>query len=428
MAKHTNLALRQMTVYQIFPRQYSKSQNFNGITNDLPRLKKLGVDIIYLTPIHPIGSHKRKGNVGSPYAIKDYYAIDPAYGTLSDFKLLIEKAHSFDIKIMMDIVINHTSRDSKLLAEHPQWFYKNAKGEFANRVGDWSDITDLDYKHRGIWNYMQDMLSYWAQFVDGFRCDVAPLIPLDFWQEARAKIDKIKPELIWLTESVEPGFIKYLRDMDYECSTDSQMYQVFDICYDYDIFNEYKAYLKDGKQLNTWIQAIRRQETMYPSNYVKLRSYENHDQERLRSLVRDENHFKQMIAFMFFLKGTAFLYAGMEHQVTHRPSLFENDLISWNEEKSIESFITQLTKIKKHHLFKDGHFDIHVKDDVVVAQYKKAHELMLGIFNLENKAQIKLDLSDGKYKNLINQEELTIKDQQLKLNEKPIILLIKDQI
>ncbi|OHE30197.1 MAG: alpha-amylase, partial [Tenericutes bacterium GWC2_39_45] len=347
MARQTNTEIRSYTFYQVFPRQHSKSHDFIGVIKDLDRIHAMGVDVLYVLPVHPIGEQARKGQQGSPYSIVDYLEIHPGLGTYEDFILLIDEAHKRGMKVMMDIVFNHTSRDSKLVKEKPDWFYKNDKGEFANRIGDWSDITDLDFKKRDVWNYLIDVLKFWASKVDGFRCDVAPLLPLDFWMEARKKIDLINSNLIWLSESVEPGFIKYLRDHGYECYSDSEMYQAFDVCYDYDIFSYMNEYLKNPNKLSRWLEEIARQDVIYPNNYIKLRSFENHDQERLRSKVRDHAHFMQMMALMFFLKGPAFIYAGQEHEIFEKPSLFEIDLIPWNSENSIEVFIKRLSSLKK---------------------------------------------------------------------------------
>ncbi|MGE4320664.1 MAG: alpha-amylase family glycosyl hydrolase [Acholeplasmataceae bacterium] len=425
MAKNTNLDIRQMTFYQVFPRQFSNKQNFEGIIDDLDRIKGLGIDVLYLLPIHPLGIKSRKGLKGSPYSIYDYYAINSEYGTLEDFKKLISLAHEKGLKVMMDIVINHTSRDSILTKEHPEWFYHNEKGEFANRIGDWSDITDLDYTNKEVWTYMSDMLYYWAQLVDGFRCDVAPLIPLDFWIEARQRIETLDKSFIWLTESVHPGFIKYLRSMDYDCFTDSEMYQAFDVCYDYDIFDYMYHYLDDPSLLNEWIEAIKRQETMYPRNYIKLRSFENHDQKRLRFRTRDEAHFIQMLTFQFFLKGPSFIYNGMEHQATHEPSLFDDDLIIWDESKSVEPLIKKLITLKKDALFRDGHFNIENQNGAILVTYEKDDEYLLGIFNLEDQPSIKLDLKDGVYANIFNQKPIEVKQGKVILDHEPMMIRTK---
>jgi cyclomaltodextrinase / maltogenic alpha-amylase / neopullulanase len=422
MAKQTDLNLRSYTFYQVFPRQHSKSQNFQGVTNDLERIRSLGTDVIYFLPIHPIGMKARKGAEGSPYSIVDYMEIHNDLGTIEDFKQLVQKAHELDMKVMIDIVFNHTSRDSKLVNEKPSWFYKNEKGEFANRIGDWSDITDLDFAKRPVWDYLIDVLKYWGAIVDGFRCDVAPLLPIEFWKEARSEIHKINPNLIWLTESVHPGFIKYLRDMGYDCSSDSEMFQAFDICYDYDIFDYMNDYLKDGKKLSRWLEEVARQDVIYPKNYVKLRSFENHDQPRLRSKVRDQDHFMQMIALMFFLKGPAFIYAGQEHQANHAPSLFENDLVPWNNELSIEPFIQRLSALKKQPIFISGNYNMHHSVDVAVLSYTYQNQFIIGIFNLELEKSVEVPLIDGIYMNFINEEDIEVKNGKIELNSTPIII------
>lgn len=422
MAKQTDLNLRSYTFYQVFPRQHSTSQDFQGVIQDLKRIKALGTDVIYFLPIHPIGEKARKGSEGSPYSITDYMEVHHQLGRLDDFKELVNKAHELNMKVMIDIVFNHTSRDSKLVYEKPEWFYKNEKGEFANRIGDWSDITDLDFSKRPVWDYLIDVLKYWAEIVDGFRCDVAPLLPIDFWKEARKEVEKINPNLIWLTESVHPGFIKYLRDMGYDCSSDSQMYEAFDICYDYDIFDYMNEYLKDGKKLSRWLEEVARQDVTYPKNYVKLRSFENHDQPRLRSKVRDHDHFKQMIALMFFFKGAPFIYAGQEHQVNHTPSLFENDLVPWNNETSIEPYIKRLSALKKQPIFVSGNYNMHHSVDVAVLSYTYQNQFLVGIFNLELEKSVEVPLIDGIYTNFINEEDIEVKNGKIELNSTPIII------
>lgn len=423
MAKQTDLNLRSATIYQVFPRQHSNKQNFEGIIDDLDRIQHMGVDIIYLLPFHPIGEKDRKGAQGSPYSIVDFYQIHSELGTLDDLRKLVDEAHKRNMKIMMDIVINHTSRDSVLTKEHPEWFYKKTDGSFANRVGDWSDITDLDYNNKEVWNYFIDVLKYWANIVDGYRCDVAPLLPIDFWVEARKAVDQVNPNLIWLTESVHPGFIKYIRDLGYDCSSDSQMYEAFDICYDYDIFDYMDDYLlKDNKLLSRWLEEIYRQEMIYPKNYIKLRNFENHDQKRLRSKVRDHNHFIQMLTMMFFIKGTAFVYAGMEHEIDHYPDLFENDLVPWNHDKSLEAYIKQLTQMKKDPIFVDGNFHLENSQQIAVFSYDYKDQYLLGIFNLENISHVEISLRDGIYKNELSNEDIIVKHGKIELNHKPMII------
>lgn len=425
MAKNTDIKLRNQIVYQVFVRQHSKTGNFQGLIDDLDRIKSLGVDIVYLLPFHKIGQKDRKGSKGSPYSIYDYYSIDPDYGTLDDFIKLKEEIHKRDMKLMIDIVFNHTSRDSILTQTHPEWFYRNPDGTFKNRVGDWSDITDLDFNNRDVWEYLITVLKYWAQYVDGFRCDVAPLLPIDFWIEAREKVSIINPNLIWLTESVELGFIKYLRDIGFDAYTDSQMYEAFDVCYDYDIYSFMNGYLNHSNSLERYLYEIWRQEAVYPKNYVKLRSFENHDQERLASKTKDENQLIHMTALQFFLRGMPMIYAGQEHKISKRPDLFEIDPIQWNKENSIEPLIQKLAQIKKDPLFINGIFEVVKSKDIAVLSYKNDKETMYGIFNLEDINEIDLNIKDGLYLNLINDENIEVRNQKIKLNQNPIIFKVK---
>lgn len=424
MAKNTNIKLRNLSVYQVFTRQHSKTQDFKGIIEDLDRIKAMGFDIIYLLPFHPIGEVARKGSVGSPYSIANYFEIDPLHGTLDDFKLLKEEIAKRDMSLMIDIVFNHTSRDSDLLKGKPEWFYKNANGDFANRVGDWSDITDLDFNKREVWHYLIDVLKYWAQYVDGFRCDVAPLVPLKFWEEAKEAVNKVNENIIWLTESVEPGFIKYIRDLGYDAFSDSEMYQVFDVCYDYDIFKAMDEYLNGTKPLSNWLYHLELQETIYPKNYVKLRSFENHDQERIASKVKTMDQLIHLTAMQFFIKGMPMVYAGQEHIDKNRPDLFEHDFVNWNTDLSIEPLITKLNHLKKAPIMSEGIYNLESRNDAIFS-YKLKDDYLLGVFNLDSASELKVPLKDGVYTNELNGESIEVNKGLIKNLYYPIVIKSK---
>lgn len=420
MAKNTNINLRNKSIYQVFTRQHSESQDFQGVINDLDRIKGMGFDIVYLLPFHPIGQKAKKGEVGSPYSIKDYYEIDPLHGDFESLAKLKEETNKRGMLLMMDIVYNHTSRDSKLVLEKPEWFYKNEKGEFANRVGDWSDITDLDLNLVEVEDYLVDNLVFWSQKVDGFRCDVAPLLPISFWDKARQAVDKVNPNIVWLTESVELGFIKYIRDMGYDASSDSMMYDVFDICYDYDIFKHMDNYLNGSKPLSAWLNAIMDQDSIYPKNYIKLRSFENHDQERIASKTKDDDQLIALTAMMFFIKGMPMVYAGQEHRIDHRPDLFNHDLLKWNKELSIEELITKLNVIKKDVIMSEGNFNL-VDENQAVFTYTLGNDFRLGAFALDNK-DLKVNLVDGTYINILNNKEVVVNNGLINNIDYPIII------
>ena len=230
MSVDTSKDLRNLFLYQVYVRNHSESGDFSGLIHDLDRIKELGVDIVYLLPIHEIGQKKKKGSLGCPYSIKDYRSINHEYGTVDDFKELVQEIHKRGMKVMIDVVYNHTSYDSVLLDQHPEYFYKNEEGEFSNRVGDWWDITDLDYTtDLSLWEELIDTLLYWTKLgVDGYRFDVASLLPLEFLEEARERVLDQNPDTIFLSESVHGGFVQYLRNQDFNAICENEIYQVFD--------------------------------------------------------------------------------------------------------------------------------------------------------------------------------------------------------
>ena len=214
MAKNTDLNLRNAVIYSVYIRNHTEEGTFRAAEKDLPRIRELGTDIVWLMPIHPIGVVGKKGSLGCPYANRDYRAVNPEYGTLEDFIHFVDAVHENGMKCMIDVVYNHTSKDSVLCAEHPEYFYHNPDGSFGNRLGDWSDVNDLDYSDPGLWDYLCDTLCYWAQWVDGFRCDVASLVPVAFWKKARAAVEQVRPGCIWLAESVHASFNQAARRME----------------------------------------------------------------------------------------------------------------------------------------------------------------------------------------------------------------------
>jgi glycosidase len=427
MAKNTNLDLRNQVIYQVFPRQYSKENNFKGVTKDLQRIKDLGTDIVYLLPIHPIGVKNKKGDLGCPYSIQDYRKICQDLGTFSDFEELINKTHELGMKLMIDVVYNHTSRDSRLLNEHPEYFYKNKQGEFANRVGEWWDVTDLDYSNKELWKELIDTLCFWAKLgVDGFRCDVATLVPLEFWKEARKALLEVNPNFILLAESVEHSFIKYIRECGFEAASDCELYEAFDILYDYDIYSYYLDYLKNRKNLNVWLNELNKQQTTYPKNYIKSHCLENHDQVRSAAFVKDEVRLRNLDALIYFLRGTTFIYNGQEALDEVQQSLFDIDLVNWDNlgKYDIPSLMRRCSEIKKDPLFKESNYDIILEElEVAHLKYENDEEIMEIILNVGNvEGSVKVSLPDDKYHNLFDDEVIEIKESLVKINKNPLVI------
>ncbi len=423
MADNTEKTWRNQVIYSIFVRNHTQEGTFEGVRRDLPRIRELGADVIWLLPVHPIGEKARKGVLGSPYAIRDYRGVNPEYGTLDGFRRLVDEAHRLGMKCIIDVVYNHTSPDSVLAEEHPEWFYHKEDGAFGNRVGDWSDIIDLDYKNRGLWAYQIETLKYWASMVDGFRCDVAPLVPLGFWREARAAVESVRPGCLWLAETVDPGFIAQLRAEGFGCLSDCQTYEAFDICYDYDIYHVFRDYLDGTVPLARYAEAVNRQEVAYPANYSKLRFLENHDQARAAFLVPDGPSLLNWTAFSFFQKGTGFIYAGQEAGCAHLPNLFYKDPVDWTGPDRSEQF-RRLCALKKHPLMTDSAYTVQaLPGDVLYAVHRKGNRRLAGVFSVRGaKALVWVDVPDGWYENLFDGGRVEVKDGRVSCRGVPIII------
>ncbi|RKX48392.1 MAG: alpha-amylase [Thermotogae bacterium] len=407
--------LRKLVIYEVFPKNHTEEGTLEALTKDLGRIKSLGVDFIWLMPIYPIGEEGRKGSLGSPYAIKDYRAINPELGTFEDFKELVEKARRLGLGVMIDIVYNHTSRDSRLLKEHPEWFY-TVEGKPSRKVPDWSDVYDLDYSNRELWDYQIETLKFWAKYVDGFRCDVAPLVPLEFWEKTKEEVSKVNPDLIWLAETVHPSFVKWLRERGFKAHSDVEMHQVFEITYDYDGREMLERYLRGERSLSSYIDYLYVQDTLYPEDYVKLRFLENHDLPRAAGIFRDELCLKNWTAFMFMLKGATLIYAGQEYAIEKQPNLFEKDPIPWEEgNKCFLAFIRRLIKIKKS-LDCNGQKVYLAKDGIAVVECKNA----VGIFNLEGKiGEVCIEV---KGRDLLSGRKVESKAGKLEVSFEPMII------
>lgn len=407
-------------IYSIFVRNFSKEGTFRGVIPELSRIKALGVDIIWLMPIHPIGEVNRKGKDGSPYANYDYRAINPEFGTLEDFEALCEAIHQHDMKVMIDVVYNHTSPDSVLVQEHPEWFYYKEDGKRGNRVGDWTDIVDLDYAHRELWDYQIESLTYWAKYVDGYRCDVAPLVPIEFWKEARAAVAKVKDDFVWLSESVEFSFIKMLRQAGTIAHSDCEMYQAFDVLYDYDVHHLFHGYLKGQNKLSEYINRLNLQEMIYPKNYIKARNLENHDNPRAKHLIPDEEQLLQWTAFEYFEKGFVLLYNGQEVQESTAQTLFDIDPVNWEAGRDISKEIRHFHDIKKQYIPTDTsvRYELTANDELeaVVIEHETKETLFVGVCSFKCKeGLIHVPLPDGTYTDLVSGEEVQVSNGQLPL-------------
>ena len=427
MSLQTNINPRSMMIYSVFVRNHTPEGTFHALEADLNRIADLGTDILWLLPIHPIGQVARKGTLGSPYAIQNYRTINPEYGTFADFERLVDKIHSLGMKCMIDVVYNHTSPDSWLATHHPEWFHHNDDNHPISRTPQWSDTVDLNYGKPELWHYQIETLVQWASLVDGFRCDVASLVPLAFWMEARKAVEAVHPGFLWLAESIHPGFILQKRAQGHIALSDSEIFQAFDISYDYDVRDAFDRYIAGSWPLDRYIEQLVWQQATYPDNYIKLRFLENHDNRRAADLIPNPSALTNWTAFMYMLQGTALIYAGQEAANPHCPSLFDKDLISWDTGVSLQELLIQLHRIKKMDILARGHCHLEAQAPAVVAlRYSHGNERLYGIFSLDGAPyQANLDLPDGQYSNLLDGTHVEIVGGKVSCNGTPTIWITK---
>ncbi|GAA4374767.1 alpha-amylase family glycosyl hydrolase [Hymenobacter koreensis] len=339
---------KQASIYEVNIRQYTPEGTFRAFERHLPRLDSMGVGILWLMPVHPIGQEKRKGTLGSYYSVQDYRAVNPEMGSMDDLRHLVDAAHSHGMHVILDWVANHTSWDSKLVQEHPEWFTRNAQGQFVPPVADWQDVIDLDFSKPELRRYMTESMAYWVREagVDGFRADVAGLVPTDFWNDTRRELEKIKPVFLlaeW-DELHDPPFLQ-----PGEFNPNSRLLEkAFDATYALRL-----RYLLDsiarGQQpvaaLDGYLQAER---AKYPAGVYLMNFTSSHDinswsgteYERLGANVLPQ------AVLAALLPGIPMVYSGQEAALNKRLKFFDKDPIPWNG-YPLQSFYTTLLQLKK---------------------------------------------------------------------------------
>ncbi|MBQ7625091.1 MAG: alpha-amylase [Clostridia bacterium] len=427
MAKDTSPALRDIIIYSVFVRNHTPEGTLRALIPDLDRIKSLGADYIWLLPVCPIGEKNRKGTLGSPYANRDYRAVNPEYGDMNDLRALADAIHEKGLKLMLDIVYNHTSPDSVLCKTHPEWFYRK-DGKPYNRVGEWSDVRDLDYGNKDLWAYQTETLKKWAEIADGFRCDASSLVPTGFWRAAREACEKVKPGLLWLGETVYLSFNSFCRRRGIYAASDGDAFAAFDIEYEYDIKPACERFLRGEGPLSAWTEALNLQEAAYPENYNKLRFLENHDRPRAASLVPDPARLSSLTALLYFLKGATLIYAGQEYALKHLPTLFDRDTVDFTAGTDMSEYFTRLARIKKEILSPYDSFYAASDDErniaVITRDDGKARKI--GVFPLSCEGgRVKVDAPDGEYEEKLSGGSVSVKDGALECAAKPLIISFK---
>jgi hypothetical protein len=358
VATSTPAGVSSLVLYQVFPRNHGPHGTLADVTADVPRIAALGVDVLYLMPIHPIGVEGRKGSLGSPYAIADDRAVHPDLGTAEDLRDLTSAAHAAGMRVIIDVVANHTARDSVLVREHPEFFHTDARGVPYTTVPEWSDVIDLRHPHPGLTRHLVDSLAHWVGHgVDGFRCDVASLVPLDVWTQVRAELEELRPGLLWLAETVHPSFVESRRAAGLPTAGDAEVFEAFDLEYQYDAWSVWQSVVVGTLPVGRFLELVRWQQATLPAHGAKLRFVENHDQYRVQRFVPTRAQALAWTVVMAAVPGPFMLYAGQESAARRWPSLFEPDPIAWGA-RELTGFLTSVTALVKHPAQRDGTFTV----------------------------------------------------------------------
>jgi 1,4-alpha-glucan branching enzyme len=313
---------REAVIYQVNTRQFTPEGTLKAATAQIPRLKAMGVDILWLMPIHPIGVEKRKGTLGSPYSIRDFRAVNPELGTMADLKAFVAAAHARDMKVILDWVGNHSAWDNALMTQHPDWYEKNWKGaNHATPWWDWSDIVDFDYSKLALRHYMADSMKMWVREagVDGFRADVAGYVPPDFWADVRRDLDRIKP--VWM--------LGEFNHRDLHMSS-------FDSSYGWAWAEALMKIAKGQADTGALYGFYSESASAWPTGAQRMIFTSNHDENSWSGteFERFGPALGNAFALLFTSEGIPLVYNGQEAGNDRRLKFFERDPIIWRDHPS----------------------------------------------------------------------------------------------
>jgi glycosidase len=324
--------IRQSNIYEVNLRQYTPEGTLDAFLRELPRLRDMGIDILWFMPITPISVEKRLGSLGSYYACSDYTSINPEYGTLDDFIHLVKQAHALGFRVLIDIVANHTGWDHRWTREHPEYYRRNAEGQFYDPHG-WADVIDLNYDNPALRQAMIDVMRFWIEKadIDGFRCDMAMLVPLDFWRQARQALDPLKP-LFWLAECEETAY-----------------HEVFDATYTWKLLHKMEAVWRRESPVGGLDEVLDYYDTVFPKNALRVLFTTNHDEnshsgsefERMGAMA------KPFAVLCSTWHGLPLIYSGQELPNQKRLKFFDKDQIDWTGQYDLHGFFRTLLQLRK---------------------------------------------------------------------------------
>lgn len=390
---------KNLSIYEVNIRQYTKEGTFKAFLPYLNRLKEMNVGILWFMPINPIGEKNRKGTLGSYYSIKNYKEVNPEFGTLEDFKQVVKEAHKKGMYVIIDWVANHTSWDNIWTKTHPEFYKKDKKGNFVSPY-DWTDVIALNYKNKNLWKAMVDAMLYWVEEadIDGFRCDVAAMVPIEFWKFAIPILNQ-KKKMFMLAEANEP-----------------ELHQVFDMTYNWQLKDLLVATYKKEKTAKDFYELIKKEKEEYPKDAYRMNFTSNHDENTWHGTDKDRfGDAREMFAVLAsVIPGMPLVYSGQEACLDKRLEFFEKDPIDWKECKMKEIYTT-LFKLKKDNpALWNGNFGgkfipLKVKDENIFAfiRQKDDHQI-IAVFNIsdkENNVEINSKKINGNYTDLFEKKK-----------------------
>ena len=328
-------------IYEVNIRQYTPEGTFNAFTKHLPRLKAMGVDILWLMPVYPIGRLNRKGSMGSYYSISDYQAVNPEYGTMDDFDDLVKEAHSLGMHVILDWVANHTAFDHVWTKTHPDWYNRDSTGNISvprdnnGNLTDWTDVADLNYDNVEMRKEMIREMLFWTEqhHVDGFRCDIAGFVPLDFWQQCKAELDQ-HGNYFMLAEDESPEFHKNAFDMTYAWKIHHKMVDV-----------------AQGRDNAIGLaKVIEEDQKLFPKDAYRMLFIDNHDENSWQGTVKSRfgKGYQTFAVLVYTLPGMPLTYSGQESNLDKSLRFFEKDTINFKD-FPLAKFYTALNTLKHRH-------------------------------------------------------------------------------
>lgn len=415
---------RDMVLYEINTRQFSKEGTFQALENHLPRIRKLGANVLWLMPVHPIGQKNRKGELGSYYSVSDFRGINPEHGTMDDFLALLEKAHSMGFRILLDWVPNHTSWDHPWTREHPDWYEKTPDGSFVPPKGtDWTDVVQLDWSNGSMQEAMLEDMRFWVEKgVDGFRVDHPHNTPPEFWERARKELCSIRQVLLLAENEEHTAFMEKGFDMNYAWEL-------------HHLMNDVAKGRKGAGKLRRY---FRRQECRWSEDIYRLNFLTNHDENSWAGTIGErlgETH-EAFAVFLFSIPGVPMLYGGQEACLDKRLEFFQPDPIDWKECR-MTSIYENLCRIKRSNPAlgngASGGRMRRIKTgkhrDVIAFSREKEGNRVLGMFNLSSR-EVSISPGfrglEGKYKNAFTGAEIRLPLQDpLTMNAWSYMILVR---